>query len=282
VDDRGFAIDRATQAWVRATGRRLSFDAVPWLSGPIGDPRLIGDNWLAGEAGRLGGAVSEGGGLLGSVMDLAGEGFDPTALAPPIRDFYERTDQWRLEVWSQWCPVAWPFGWLLSAVFSRRLEQLSLPLRPLDVAHGMDSRVLTVHDPEGHQLGAAWFRNLRATGQTVYSGFYGTVQLPKAQRPAIRVAFPLPNGNITVFLRPDNGPTGGLILPSPTARFGDIGAYLVLADRDRTHCWARRVPLAERFEVWVDRDGLARTDHALDLGQLPVIRLHYRMDRIAS
>jgi hypothetical protein len=279
VNDRGFAIDRATQAWVRATGRRVNLGTDVWLAGPIGDPMLIGDAWLPGEAKRLGGVLSQGGGLLGSVGDLGGKGFDPSALAPPVIDFYERTDQWRLEVWSQWCPIAWPFGWLLSALFSRRLQQLSMPLRPLDAAKGIDSRVSTVCDPHGHQLGAAWLRTLRATGQTVYSGFYGTAQLPKADRPSIRVAFPLPNGSITVFLRPDNGQDGRLLLTSPLAEFGDYGAYLIVAQPDGVMGWARRVPLAERFEVWIDADGVARTDHALDLWHVPVVRLHYRMDR---
>ena len=281
VKDRGYAIDRATQAWVRATGRPVDLAEDAWLSGPIGDPRRIGDAWLPGEAARLGGALSEGGGLLGSVGDLAGEGFDPYALAVPIVDFYEHTDHWRLEVWSQWCPVAWPFGWLLSVLFSKRLQQLSMPLRPLDVAHGMDSRVTTVHDEQGGQLGAAWLRTLRAAGQTVYSGFCGTPQLPRTARPSIRVAFPLPNGSITVFLRPDNGQNGRLLLTSPSARFGDNGAYLVVAEPDGLVGWARRIPLAERFEVWVDSDGVARTDHALDLWQVPIIRLHYRMDPTA-
>jgi hypothetical protein len=143
----------------------------------------------------------------------------------------------------------------------------------------MDSRVSTVRDPDGHQLGAAWLRTLRATGQTVYSGFYGTAQLPKPARPSIRVAFPLPNGSITVFLRPDNGHDGRLLLASPLAEFGDNGAYVIVTQPDGVIGWARRVPLAERFEVWIDGDGVARTDHALDLWQVPVIRLHYRMDR---
>jgi hypothetical protein len=92
-------------------------------------------------------------------------------------------------------------------------------------------------------------------------------------------AFPLPNGSITVLLRPENGPGGRLLLTSPLAEFGDNGAYLVLAKPDRMTGWARRVPLAETFEVWIGADGVARTDHALDLWRVPVIRLHYRMER---
>ena len=132
MPDEGYVIDRATQAWVRATGRPVDFDEHPWLLGPTGAPRLIADEWLDREAQRLGGRRGEGGGLLGHISDLAGDGFDPSLLAPPVVDFYERTARWRLEVWSQWCPAAWPFGWLLSALFARRLQQLSLPLRPLE------------------------------------------------------------------------------------------------------------------------------------------------------
>lgn len=282
VQDRGHRIDRATQAWVRATGRVVDFDEHPWLLGPIGGSRLIADEWLQGETQRLGGRQVEGGGLLGHMSDLAGADFDPSIIAAPIVDFYEHTDAWRLEVWSQWCPAAWPFGWLLSSVFARRLQQLALPLHALDAAQGMDSRVVTVQDIDGAQLGAAWLRTLRSTGQTVYSGWYGTTVLPGAGRPSVRVVFPLPNGSVTVFLRPNVRPDGALILTSPIGGFGEEGAYLTVVRPDRRSGWARRVPLAERFLVWLDDEGVLRTDHALDLWHVPAIRLHYRLERRAG
>jgi hypothetical protein len=55
-------------------------------------------------------------------------------------------------------------------LFAQRLQQLSLPLRPLDVAQGIESRVRAVKAPDGTQLGAAWLRRLRSTGQNVDSG----------------------------------------------------------------------------------------------------------------
>ena len=72
---------------------------------------------------------------------LDGPGFTAGDLHPLVREFYERTSAWRLQVWAQWCAAAWPFGWLISTVSARRLEQLALPLRPLEVAHGMTSEV---------------------------------------------------------------------------------------------------------------------------------------------
>jgi hypothetical protein len=216
------------------------------------------------------------------MKELSGEGFDPSGLQESVVRFYEQTDQFRLEVWSQWCPFVWPFGWLLSALFSRRIGQFAMPLHPLDTAKGIDSRVLGIRNDAGQQIGAAWLRQLRSTGQFVYSGWYGTAQLPEADRPSVRVVFPLPNGNVTVFLRPEVGPDGSLVLDSPLGCFGDNGAYLVVADTERKWVWVRRAPVVERFSVGADDEGVLRTDHALDLRQLPVIRLHYRIDAVGT
>ena len=145
----------------------------------------------------------------------------------------------------------------------------------------MDSRVLSVVSSNG-QVGSAWLRTLRATGQTVYSGWYGIVTLPGSARPSMRVVFPLPNGNITVILRPEVDANGALRLTSPLGRFGDDGAYLLVSGRDNRHAWVRRVPLAERFHVYLDDEGVLRADHALDLWTIPVIRLHYRLEQRRS
>jgi hypothetical protein len=273
----GSAVDRITQAWVRATGQQVMLDQYPWLDGPIGSPTVIGDEWLVREATDRGATLSDGGGLLDSFDALASAAFDPSRLSPTIVDFYEHTTDWRLDVWSQWSPAALPAGWLSSAVFAKRLQQLALPLRPLDVAHGMESRVVTVRSADGDQLGAAWRRTLRSTRQVVYSGWYGTAQLPEARTPSIRVVFPLPNGSVSVFLEPSVDHNGSLILTSPMSRFGDNGAYLIV--RDANTAAVRRAPLAERFRVYVDDEGTLRADHFLNLWSIPTLRIHYRLER---
>ena len=273
----GSTLDRLTQAWVKTTGRRVDLADQPWLRGPVGSPDRIGDAWIANEATRLGGDAHPGGGLIASMDQVAGDGFDPSSLAASVVGFYEHTTDWRMDVWSQWCPAALPFAWLLLFAFSNRLEQLSMPLRPLDVANGMESRVIRVLDDQSSQLGAAWLRTLRSTGRVMYSGWYSAVTLPRNARPSIKVAFPLPNGSVVVFLRPDSGPNGELRLTSPCGRFGGDGAYLVVAD-DGDRAWARRIPLAEQFRIYTDSEGVLRTDHALDLWQIPALRLHYRLE----
>jgi len=111
----------------------------------------------------------------------------------------------------------------------QRLGKLNLTLRSLDTAHGIDSRIVVVQDHNGTRLGAAWLRTLRATERTIYSGWYGTTTLPESHRPSPRVVFPLPNGNVTAFLRPEVRPDGALVLASPIGPFGTVHTWSLLA-----------------------------------------------------
>jgi hypothetical protein len=273
-------LDIAAQAWMIATSRRFRSDQVPWLAGPTANAHRVGHDWVGRTAAELGGSTRTGPrlGLLPRFDALAGACFDPAAIDQAIVDFYEHTSCWRLDLWSQWSAFAWPFGRLLVALWSNRLEQLSLPLHPLDVSFGMDSSVVHVLDgAEGH-VGSAWLRTMRKTGATTYSGLYGVATLPGSDQPSVRVTFPLPLGSLPVFLRPEARPDGSLLLRSPIGPFGGDGAYLVLNRRPgRVH--ARKVPIAETFHVYLDGEGDLRTDHAVSLWSIPVLRLHYRMRR---
>ena len=274
----GQRLDRVTQRWVRLTGRRVDLSEQTWLQGPVGDVESIGDRWLSHEARRLGAAVgdSDGRGLVPAMARLDGPAFASARLAPSVREFYERTSQWRLDAWIGWSPWAWPGGWLISRLFARRLQQLALPLRPLDVAHGMSSTV-TPLVRDGRQVAALWLRRLRATGDVLFSGLYGVVDLAAPVGPAVRVTFPLPNGRLVVLLEVTNAPDGGLLLSSQAGGWGQPGAYLVV-ERDR-RTWARRIPVHETFHVHLDDEGVLRTDHRLSLGAAPVLRLNYRITK---
>lgn len=275
----GALVDRATQRWVIATGRPVRFEAHPWLDGPVGTPEGIGEDWIEQHATRANASITEDvqGGLVTDLRRCDGPGFDAEQLDPKVRDFYETTARWRIDVWSRWSRWAEPGGRLLNAVFARRLCQLALPIDPLQTAYGMDSRVLTFTGSGGEHLGTAWQRTLRGDGTTVFGGFYGIMSLPRALRPSVRVVFPLPNGSVTVFLRPDVMDGGALRLTSPRGRFAQDGAYLVVRPGGSDHGWVRRVPLPERFDVFVDHAGDLRCDHRLNLYRGEIVRLHYRM-----
>jgi hypothetical protein len=280
----GGALDAGARAWWRLVGRRVDLDGDHhWLDAPACGPGPVGASWLAAEADRIGGTVHEDvvhGGLLPSMSVLDGARFRAADLDPAVRHFYERTSCWRMEVWAQWSAQFQPGGELVSRLFGRRVQQLALPTRPLDVAHGIDSRVVHLLDADGRQHAAGWLRTLAATGDFVYSGCYSARLLPGSDQPSVHVAFPLESGNVQVFLRPSVQADGSLVLSSPPGPFGADGAYVVV--RNGSGADATRVPIHERFHVYRDRRGVLRTDHTLRLHRALVLRLHYRLERMRA
>lgn len=278
-------LDLGSRKFWRLVGRPVDLAAEhSWLRAPVSRSATVGDGWLAAEAAYHGGTVDDDDttadpapGLLPAMAALDGPGFDASGLDRRIRDFYEHTAAWRMEVWSGWSPLFWPAGELIARFFGRRVEQLSLPMRPLDVAHGMDSRVRVIRDRDGEQVGAAWLRTLRPSGRYVFSGCYSARRLPGAEGPSVHVAFPLESGNVQVFLRPAVDDAGGFVLESPPGRFGQDGAYVVVHDGGRD--FAARVPLHETFRLYLDPDEVLRTDHELRMWRTWMMRLHYRMER---
>lgn len=272
-------LDRSTQWWVRRTGRPVNLDHDAWLQGPVGDQSGIGERWLTRQAAQRHadlGRDRPNAGLLASMSLLDGPGFDAATLAEPVRDFYEHTNQWTLSATVRWSRLAWPFGALLAMLFARRLEQLALPLRAADLAAGMTSSVTPLL-VDGEQVGASWLRRLRATDRVVFSGYYDTAVAPATNRRCVRVSFPLPTGRLLVLLEPQLRPDGGLTLLSPTGRWGDPGAYLVV--EHASQCSARRIPIHEQFDVHTDNLGALRADHTLTLWRIPVLRLNYELAR---
>lgn len=260
------------------TARAKGKEAEKWLAAPTHHGQRIGDGWLTTAAREVGGSIcddDQDAGLLPDLGRLNGPLFNADHLRPEVRHFYEHTSQWRMETWTQWNPIFSPGGELISRFFGRRVQQLALPTRPLDVALGIDSRVVTIVDAAGEQLAAGWIRTLRSTGDHVYSGCYSSRTLPGSEQPSVHVAFPLEAGNVQVLLRPRALPDGALGLSSPAGSFGQDGAYVVVETGGRTH--AARVPIHETFRVYVDTEGVLRTDHHLCLRSATVVRLHYKL-----
>jgi hypothetical protein len=271
-------LDRASRAFWRFSGRPVDLDgAHRWLAAPMHNAQRVSDGWLQAAAADIGGTLRApaDAGLLADMAQLDGPGFRAADLRPEVRDFYQRTAGWRMEVWTQWTAAFQPGGELVARLFGRRVQQLALPIRPLDVAHGIDSRVVVIAGPDGAQRAAGWIRTLRSTGQVVYSGCYSTRVLPGSRQPSVHVAFPLEEGNVQVFLRPTVLPDGSLRLTSDGGEFGDNGAYVVVGAADGYH--AARVPIQETFRVYVDDEAVLRADHVLRLWSATVLRLHYKL-----
>ena len=188
------------------------------------------------------------GGLLSSMSVLGGAAFRAADLDRTVRHFYEHTSCWRMEVWAQWAALFQPGGELVSRLFGRRVQQLAVPTPPLDVARGIDSRVVHLLDANGGQHAAAWLRTLSASSDFVYSGCYSARLLPGSKQPSVHVAFPLESGSVQVFVRPSVQADGSLVLSSLPGPFGGDGAYVVVRNsRGRVHApYPRALPCPSR------------------------------------
>lgn len=263
-------------------GRRVRRGDFPWVDGPTG-PKLIGPEFHHRMAASSGLQVRRGDdlGLLVDMSVLDGDGFDSAKVDPAVRDFYEHTGRYHLDVWSQWSPLFWPFGWALMTFVSRRMEQLNFPMYPLETARGMTSDIEQLVDADGRVVYTSWLRRNRGTDRVIYSGFYSTT-CPPGGGPCVKTVFPVAGGNATVLLRPEVDADGSFRLVSAGRRFGDPGFYRV-TDRGggRLRVWYVR-GFTEHFHVYPDGDGSVRTDHYLRWWGLPVLRLHYHITRAAT
>lgn len=282
-DRRGNLIDWMTQRWVWATGRRVDLDTAPWLAGPVGETRGIGldyfDRWAAAENLTVTRHRSSKG-LLPSFAALGGPTFDPSAVAPEVAAFYERAADFEMDVWSEWSGLFRPFGFLVAALFSRRLRQLNLPLSSLDASWGMTSEVVEVSDPSTGEVRAnAWVRTLVRTGRVVYAGSYSIATPPGTTGPCVKTVFPLPNGNAVVLLRPSALPDGSLVLESSGTRFGDAGFYFTVHRPDGAVVARYLRSFRERIHVYPAGAGVVRAHHTMSLWGLKCLHLHYRLRR---
>lgn len=205
--------------------------------------------WLATAAAQLGGVLAPSTSTDGLLPDLAvldGPDFRSREVHPKIADFYTRTAAWRMEAWSEWSPALAPGGAVVTRFFGRRIGQLALPVSPLEVSRGIDSTVQVFRDELGSHLGAAWLRHLRHTNTWVFSGLYRRGLLPGDPQPRVHVAFPLEQGNIQVFLRPEAGPDGRLRLVSGPGPCGSTIGWSAHLCRERDQ---PRAPAASRSSI---------------------------------
>lgn len=279
-DKSGYLNDWVTQQWVRSTGRRTRLNESAWLDGPIGSTRIIGKNFFSDYAQKNALELVQDGprGLMQSFSRLQGERLDPDLVAPVVRDFYQRTSEYELDVWAEWHGLFRTFGTALALLFSRRLQQLNLPLSAMDSSRGMSSSVLQMWDRRsGRLVQTAWVRELHATKHLLYAGSYSVCTVPGFPDPCVKVVFPLPNGNAIVVMRPESHPDGSFTLTSAGKRFGDPGFYLVVHGENGM-AWARYVrAMTEKITVYASERDAARADHQLWFWGKQFLRLHYRM-----
>jgi hypothetical protein len=187
-----------------------------------------------------------------------------------------------LEVWTEVSFTGRFFLWLLVEFISRRMDQLNFPISSLEVAKGMSSEVIQLFDPNsGATEATGWLRRLKSSGNVIYAGIYSVVQVPGELDPCVKVTFPL-RGSSNVYLRPVAHADGSFGLDSSGGAFGRSGFYRIV-EAGSDHWRVRNfTTLHELFRVYVDDEGVLRTDHTVSFLGLTIIRLHYKMISLAD
>ncbi|MEU5878616.1 hypothetical protein [Spirillospora sp. NPDC047279] len=242
--------------------------------------RYVGTGYVRDLAKVIGGAYTPDTpdiGIVASLDELAGPGFDPATVDPRVREFYERTSRYTLDIEPEWRLWVRP-GYLLYRTFlARPLGQANVPMNQRDVQRGMRSRIDTIV-PDGGGVASVrgWIRSFADTDEPIYVGIYTTYR--HEGRGYVSVGFPLPQASFTATLEPRPRDGGGLVLTS-ASDLDHPGHYLTYIDPDTRELTTLAVHgFAERLDVYV-QDGELRAEHAFSVFGLPFLVLHYRMTR---
>jgi hypothetical protein len=261
------------QTWLRITGRTVSLAEYPWLDGPIGT-NYIGEEFYGNYAKSKGWnyEVATETGVMVDFRELGSE--DHPQLKKSVRDFYEKTAQYQMEIWSKAYSPMKLFAKLIIRPISKEINQLAVPLDPMEASRGITNDIIRLFDAQNRTQVVCWHRKSPVTNRVVYSGFYSEVKIKG--KPYVRAVYPLPKGNATVLLRPEFLPDGSFRLVSDKMKFGGPGYYRVLS-RGAGKVKVRLVPIHESIHVYEDEKGVLRTDHLFRFWGMKFLKLHYKM-----
>jgi hypothetical protein len=218
-------------------------------------------------------------GIVASVDELGGPTFVPSSVHPLVREFYEHTTRFALDIVPRWRLWVRPGYLLYRTLLARPLGQASVPMSQREAQRGVRSRIDTVSGADGAVSVRGWIRSAADTGDPIYVGIYTTYR--HEGRGYVSVGFPLPQASFTATLLPEGRPGGGLILDSRSP-LDQTGHYLTYIDPENGSLTTAAVRgFAERLDVYV-ADGELRAEHAFWVFGFPFLVLHYHMHRKAA
>lgn len=269
--------DWFTQQWVILRGRKIDPDAYPWLTGPFGFQDITGEDFIQQFAAKERLIIernNETRGLIPSIEMLGLSDYDISNVSKEVIAFYEHTAAYHLDLSVNWHPFFKMFGILLHKLFSNRINQLNIPIAPIQHKESLKSDIITLLDPQSKEVKYTfWFRSVRSTAQVIYSGVYGVCTLPSGQV-CIKAVFPLPNGNATVIMTPKAGQNGTLILDSSGTKFGDPGFYFLLKD-SKGAIWSQFIrSFRDRLIIGAAND-IVSAEQTLTLWRRRVLTFNY-------
>jgi hypothetical protein len=258
---------------------RVPAEDLPFVV-PVGSQtRYVGTDYVRTLAEHLGGRYTPDVadiGIVASLDALEGPSFDPAGVDPLVREFYEHTTRFALDIVPEWRPWVRPGYLLYRTLLARPLGQANVPMSQREAQRGVRSRIDTVSGADGAVSVRGWIRSAADTGEPIYVGIYTTYR--DEDRGYVSVGFPLPQASFTATLLPTGRPGGGLVLDSRSP-LDQPGHYLTYIEPETGSLTTAAVRgFAERLDVYV-ADGELRAEHAFWVFGLPFLVLHYHMHR---
>jgi hypothetical protein len=263
---------------VSLLAERVREEDLPFVVPLESRSRYVGTDYVQTLAAVLGGTYvpdASDVGIVASLEELAGPEFDPAVVDPRVREFYEHTTRFTLDIVPEWRLWVRPGYVLYRSLVARPLGQANVPMNQREAQRGIRSRIDTI-SLDRHDVVAVpgWIRSFADTDEPIYVGIYTTYR--HHGRGYVSVGFPLPQASFTATLLPQARPGGGLVLTSRSA-LDQPGHYLTYIDPTTRELTALEVPgFAEQLDVYVKDDEL-RAEHAFWVFGFPFLVLHYRI-----
>ncbi|GAA4350979.1 hypothetical protein GCM10023145_14460 [Angustibacter luteus] len=272
-------------AQVNLLAERASAADLPFVVPLESRTRYVGTGYVRDLAATLGGSYTPSApdvGIVASIDALAGPEFDPSRVDPLVREFYEHTTRFTLDIVPRWRQWVRPGYLLYRSVLAKPLGQASIPMNQREALRGVRSRIDTITSAageDGQPLDIrGWIRSFADNDEPIYVGIYTTYR--SGDRGYVSVGFPLPQASFTATLAPRERPGGGLVLTSRTD-VPQAGHYLSYIDPDSRDLTTLSVPgFSEELDVYVS-DGHLRAEHAFWVFGFPFLVLHYDIRRKA-
>jgi hypothetical protein len=269
-----------SDAQVSLLAERVPAEELPFVVPREARSRYVGTGYVRELANALGGSYAADAadeGIVASLDELAGPDLDPGDVHPLVREFYEHTTRFRLDIVPRWRLWVRPGYLLYRTLVARPLGQANVPMNQRATQRGVRSRIDTITLPESAAVAVrGWIRSYADTDEPIYVGIYTTYR--HEGRGYVSVGFPVPQGSFTATLVPRSRPGGGLVLTSRSS-LDQPGHYLAYVDPVTRDLTALAVHgFAEHLDVYVENDEL-RAEHAFWVFGLPFLVLHYRMHR---